>query len=99
MRGDIVTGKMAVKRWLGRIGIGLMGGAIVAVLAYFALSGLFALGPDLGPQEPFLAVATVGGAVLGFALGCCSADRKTAERRLLPSAAIEAVPLVLVSLG
>ena len=79
-----------------RIFFGVIGGAALGLLTYLTLSGLFALGPDLAAQGPFLKAATAVGAALGLALGASSPDATTAERRLLPSSAVEAAPLLLL---
>lgn len=96
MWGANTTKKMTIEELAERMLIGVIGGVALAALLYMTLSGLFALGPDLAAQGPFLWGATAVGGVMGFALGASSPDRMTAERRLLPSAAVGAAPLLLL---
>ena len=96
MWGTNTTKKMTTSELAERILFGVIGGAILGALTYLTLSALFALGPELTAQGPFLKTATAVAGVLGVALGASSPDRMTAGRRLLPSTAVEAAPLLLL---
>jgi hypothetical protein len=82
-----------------RVGLGLIGGVALALLSRYSLALLFYLGPDLGPQAPFLDVATAGMGALGMAMVLVAPDTVAAGRRLLPSTGVAGLPLLLISLA
>jgi hypothetical protein len=94
-----MSGYRRLARFLGRTGMALVGGAVLAILTHYTLAGLFMLGPDLGPHQPFLDVATAGAGILGVAMGLVAPDPLAAGRRLVPSAGVAGLPLLLISLA